>query len=259
MKTVIRQFKRRRLACAIAVAAIAAASQSSVSPALAADMPAQVRPAAVVQPLWTGFYLGVHGGGAWGTTHLEDPAFRLTFFPVDIKSSGALAGAQLGANWQFSNNIVVGGEIDASWTSVRGSTPGDPDFASPFTGFVTKVRAMATGTGRVGYASGAWLGYVKGGVAWADIEWTDSADTPPPQGPRRYPHTRTGITGGAGLEVAFWRNLSAKLEYNAIYFGPHSISSGSAFNGPARLDHLFHVVKGGINVRFGGDYLAARH
>ncbi len=254
MKSAIRLFKSRRLTCAIVVAATVAAWQSPVSPAVAADMPAQVRPAAVAPPLWTGFYIGAHGGGGWGTSRLEDPAFRLTFDPVDIKSNGALAGAQLGANWQF-GNFVVGGEIDASWTSIQGSTPKHPDFL--MSGFITKVRAMATGTGRVGYASGAWLGYVKGGVAWADIEFVNTAHTPAPQGSNRFPHTRTGITGGAGLEVAFWRNLSAKVEYNAIYFGQDSISSGSSFNGPARLEHLFHVVKGGINVRFGGDYLAA--
>jgi outer membrane immunogenic protein len=115
---------------------------------------------------------------------------------------------------------------------------------------------MATGTGRVGYASGVWLGYVKAGVAWADIETTFTTQAPRPE---VVPHHRTGVTAGAGVEVAFWRNLSAKVEYNALYFGPQSLSSSRFPMGPPNLDHLFHVVKGGINVRFGGDYLAARN
>ena len=86
-----------------------------------------------------------------------------------------------------------------------------------------QFRALATGTGRVGYASGAWLSYVKAGIAWADLEQTNFAGTA--SSARRVPITRTGVTAGAGLEWAFWRNLSAKLEYNFIYFGESSIDA----------------------------------
>src|SRR5262249_38308231 len=129
------------------------------------------------------------------------------------------------------------GEIDASWTSLKGTSSTDPNFGttSPYT---NKVRAMATGTARVGYASGAWLGYVKGGVAWADIQFSYAPGAPRPV--VQYLN-RTGLTGGAGVEYAFWRNVSAKLEYDAIYFGADSLSNGKEFNGPARMDHLFHV------------------
>lgn len=126
-----------RLACAVAIAATAAALPAFIPSAIAADMPAQVRPVAVAQPLWTGFYFGAHGGGAWGSSRLVDPAFQIAFDPVTIKSSGALAGAQMGANWQF-GNIVVGGELDASWTSVKGSVPVDPNFGPVVSGFMTK-------------------------------------------------------------------------------------------------------------------------
>ena len=52
--------------------------------------------------------------------------------------------------------------------------------------------------------------------------------------------------------MAFLRNVSAKVEYNAdllptdnlIYASPDTTSS---------LDHFVQVVKAGINVRFGGD------
>jgi len=255
MKTAIGLFTSRRLTCAIVVAALAATWQSVVPSAIAADMPAQVRPVVVAQSLWTGIYIGAHGGGAWGSSRFQDPSFNNAYQPIYFKSSGAIAGAQLGANWQV-GNVVVGGEIDASWAGVSGEFPVDPVFGPPRSGFANKLRAMATGTARLGYASGVWLGYVKAGVAWAEIETTFLTQSPRPEVDK---YTRTGITAGAGLEVAFWGNLSAKVEYNALYFGAESLSSSLGPMGPPNLDHLFHVVKGGFNLRFNGDYLAARN
>ena len=254
MTTSIARSLSRWLACAAVTAATAAGLPASVPTAFAADMPAQVRPAVVVAtPLWTGFYIGVHGGGGWGSTHLSDPTLLLMFDVAHIKSSGPLAGVQVGANWQF-GNVVVGGEIDASWASIRGSKSPDPGLA--FSGFDINYRALATGTGRVGYAAGAWLAYAKAGIAWADLELTYAVGMP---GSRGVPHTRTGVTAGAGMEWAFWRNLSAKLEYNFVYFGDSAISIGTnRDNGNA--DHMLHLLKAGLNVRFGGgDAVVARY
>jgi outer membrane immunogenic protein len=251
MTTSIARSLSRWLACAVTAAT--AAGLPFVPSASAADMPAQARPVVVAAaPLWTGFYIGIHGGGGWASSHLSDPSLMLFFETKIINSSGPLAGVQVGANWQF-GNVVVGGEIDASWASLKGSVaPG----ASPFSGYDLHYRALATGTGRVGYAAGTWLSYVKAGIAWADLEQTNFAGTVTPRG---VPHTRTGVTAGAGLEWAFWRNLSAKLEYNFIYFGESSIYVGSnRDNGSA--DHMLHLVKAGLNFRFGGgDAVVARY
>jgi outer membrane immunogenic protein len=242
----------RWLSCAAAIAAAAATLPASVPSASAADMPAQPRPQAAASPLWTGFYFGLHGGGGWGSSRLRDPNYQVAHQPVTVRSSGPLAGAQMGANWQF-GNVVVGAELDASWASIKGDVAPDPNFT--FSGFAAKYRALATGTGRVGYAAGSWLGYVKAGVAWADIQFTSITSSPQPV---VVEHSRTGMTAGAGLEVAFYRNLSAKLEYNVVYFGEASQAIGAP-NGPGDVDHLLHLVKGGINVRFGGDHISARY
>ena len=170
MTTSIARSLSRWLACA-AVTAATAAGLPFVPSASAADMPAQARPAVVAAaPLWTGFYIGIHGGGGWVSTHLSDPSLMVFFETKIINSSGPLAGVQVGANWQF-GNVVVGGEIDASWASLKGSVaPGRYSFLS---GYDLHFRALATGTGRVGYAAGAWLSYVKAGIAWADLEQTN--------------------------------------------------------------------------------------
>jgi outer membrane immunogenic protein len=246
----IAQSTRRWLARAVVIAATAAALPTITSSAFAADMPAQPRPQGVERPLWTGFYFGVHGGGGWGNTRIEDPNFAIAFDPVSVKSSGPLAGAQLGANWQL-GNIVVGGELDASWASITGEGQSLPPF-----GFTSKFRALATGTARVGYAAGSWLAYAKGGVAWADLEVATTMN-----GVRRVyiEHQRTGLAAGAGLEWAFFGNLSAKLEYNFLYFGETSMALGAPLGNSSNVDHFLHLVKGGLNLRFGGDSVVARY
>ncbi|MBX9774158.1 MAG: outer membrane beta-barrel protein [Xanthobacteraceae bacterium] len=253
MTTSIARSLSRRLACAIVVAVTAAGLPAFAPAASAADMPAQARPhAVVVTPLWTGFYFGVHGGGGWASTHVSDPSLQVMSQIAVIDASGPLAGGQIGANWQF-GNVVVGGEIDVSWARIRGSRSPEPGF--PFSGFETNFRALATGTGRVGYAAGSWLGYAKAGIAWADLEFTYRVGAPPSSS---VPHTRTGVTAGAGVEVAFWRNLSAKVEYNFVYFGENSIPIGSNRDS-GNADHVLHLVKAGLNMRFGGDYVVARY
>src|SRR5688572_13333687 len=55
---------------------ISVASMCVACPVLAADLPRRVAPP-VVLPVafsWTGFYVGGHIGGAWGTKEWDDPA-----------------------------------------------------------------------------------------------------------------------------------------------------------------------------------------
>lgn len=100
-----------------------------------------------------------------------------------------------------------------------------------------------------------WLFYAKGGAAWANDEFLYSrAGFAGGVG-----ETRTGWTVGAGVEVGFAPNWSAKLEYNYMDFGNDRASFGptDAFN----IDQQMHVVKAGINYRFGwgGPPVSARY
>jgi outer membrane immunogenic protein len=240
---------RRWIAYAAAIAA--AGLPLSTLSAFAADMLVQPRAPAVERPLWTGFYIGLHGGGGWGRSRLQDPNFALTYLPVFINSSGWLVGGQLGANWQF-GNVVVGGELDASGSLINGRTDPDPNFF--LSGFSAGFRALATGTGRVGYAAGQFLGYAKAGLAWANIDLQSGLGVTPPQPPIDVNHQRTGLTAGAGLEMALVGNLSARLEYDFIYFGPASISLGGQSFGAqpdlSNVSHQLHLMTVGLNWRF---------
>jgi outer membrane immunogenic protein len=240
---------RRLFACAVAAVSLLTTLPLTVSSAVAADP--TLKSPVVAAPLWTGFYIGLHGGAGKGRSRLEDPDFQITFDPLTVNSSGSLAGIQAGADWQF-DSLVVGGEFDASWASIKGSLAPDPAFF--LSGLSVQYQALATGTGRVGYAAGNLLGYVKGGVAWANIDYTSATAT---AFPIDVNHQRTGLTGGAGLEMALMRSLSARVEYDYMYFGSAAIALGTKRN-PSNVDHELHLVKLGLNWRFTGDYLLAR-
>lgn len=240
-----------RLASAAAIAATLVTIPLATCSAVAADMPLMPRKAVVETPLWSGFYIGVHGGGGWGRSRLEDPLFQISFDPVFLKSNGWLAGAQVGADWQF-GNFVIGGELAGSWGSIKGTNAPNP--TSVLSGQSVDYRALATGTGRAGYAMGNLLGYAKGGVAWANIDYTNALASP---APIEVNHGRTGLTAGAGLEWLVLSNLSARLEYDYVYFGAAAISLGSRV--PSNVDHELHLVKFGLNWRVSPDYIVARY
>lgn len=233
------------LSCLAFAATVATASVATAPRVLAADL--AVSPSRVIAPSWTGFYAGVHGGFGWGKTEIRDPMFSPPFNPTEATYSGPLAGGQFGANWQL-GNVVLGAEVDGSWAFVRGNTNRNQTIITSSTNNGLGYRALATGAGRVGYAMGQWLAYAKGGVAWADMEITTQIAPLP----ITYQRSLIGAVGGAGLEVAFLRNVSAKVEYNLIYLPTDHLVYASP-NTTSSLDHMIQVVKAGINVRFGGD------
>lgn len=245
--------KRSEFRCFTFAAAAVAATAALTPSVLAADLPVKSRTEPVVQLLWTGYYVGVHGGWGWGTSRVDDPLFRPADTRPEYKSDGPIAGGQIGANWQF-GNVVAGVELDASWTSLRSVSSNIVPIPGAFSQGV-EIHALATAAARLGYAMGPWLFYAKGGGAYAYMDITTAITA---QGPISTTENRFGVTGGAGVEVAFLRNVSAKVEYNYLYFPEQSYS----FVTPATVgtvDHYVHLVKAGINVRFGGDAVVARY
>jgi outer membrane immunogenic protein len=101
-------------------------------PATAAEpLPA---PPAVLTYNWTGIYLGVNGGGAWGQ---QDPFnFVTNRFDHDlIGFSGGTVGGTAGAQFQIAH-AVVGIETDLDWAGISGSsllTPRIFGIPAPFT------------------------------------------------------------------------------------------------------------------------------
>ena len=126
-------------------------------------------------------------------------------------------------------------------------------------------------TGRIGVAFDRALIYAKGGIAFADEDHFIGFNGQPfgaPSNPdtNRPGNTRTGWTLGAGLEWALWDNWSAKVEYNFMDFGTDNVAFTYRAGGSAPglverwdIDQQVHVVKLGINYRFGAAPLMARY
>jgi outer membrane immunogenic protein len=265
---------------------------AAYAPAHAADLgrpvykapPPMVAPAPVFS--WTGCYIGGHVGGGWGrkdisipnlATAAEIPPSEVTFSvpPVRDDTSGFLGGGQVGCNYQFATNWVIGIEGDGSAADIHGDvTPPPVTFVNPPGGpfppgpvpitssFHAQTDWLASVTGRLGYAAGPWLVYAKGGVAWAGDKY--AADIPIFQEHLGASQTRTGWTVGGGVEWAFLTNWSAKLEYDFYDFGAHSVTLTGFFpgvgpstfpSGPIAvpgvdIKQTISVVKFGINYRF---------
>jgi outer membrane immunogenic protein len=225
------------------------------TPVMAADMRVATKapPRGVPAPVysWTGCYIGVEGGGAWGRSrHISgDPGTTGLNITNDYDVSGGLVGAEAGCNYQV-ERWVFGVEGDWSWTDANGCS-GHVVF--PAYSGCTNNNWYATVTGRLGVAFDRSLVYAKGGVAFADqdhvITFNGVTTTDNPS------NTRTGWTVGAGWEYALFDNWSAKIEYDFMDFGKESTTFNYSAN-PAGLqerwniDQQVHVVKVGLNYRF---------
>jgi high affinity Mn2+ porin len=211
-------------------------------PALAADMPVR---APVVKAVydWTGFYLGGHvgySGGSFGpgTNPLPEQG---VFFPHSV--TGLIGGYQAGYITQFSNHVVLGIEADASFTS-----PLDAPRLVPAP-FNTTLDYVGTVRGRIGYAFGTLLPYVTGGFAWGHSHVNvNDGGRDVVSSPGQY---QPGWTAGAGVEFAVSGNWSAKLEYDYIDLARRMYDL-SGFGLPdINVDPNIHLVKFGLNYRFG--------
>jgi outer membrane immunogenic protein len=200
--------------------------------AFAADAVA-FEPAPAAPPagfVWTGGYVGLHGGYAWtnGKVNVDsDPT-------VDVDGlNGGLLGVHAGYNWQFNDHFVGGVEFDVehAWTKK------DVEF---FNNLSARGGTDWQGSARLraGYAMDRTMVFVTGGVAFANatVEMPDF----------NYDESRTfvGWTVGAGIEHAITDNWVASLEYRYNDFGSKSFPQG------VKVDLDQHTVRAGISYKF---------
>jgi len=124
---------------------------------------------------WTGCYVGGNVGGVWDrsenwTVGTPGGAFfgeSLGGHDVD----GWIGGVQAGCDYQFAGGFVIGAQGDYGWTNADGTHPSALE-----TGvfYHSDVDALASITGRIGYAWDRLLGYVKVGGAWERVDYSAS-------------------------------------------------------------------------------------
>jgi outer membrane immunogenic protein len=244
------------------LAAVVMSTSGLVGSALAADlggMPLRSAPPPAFS--WTGCYFGMHGGGAFASRDITDPVqlvqdgvlgagTTVGTTTTHLSPSGAVIGGQLGCDYQFAPNWVVGIEGAASGSTMKGSTtvglpasPGDQATVSSRTDFLPSV------TGRLGYAFDRTLLYGKAGIAWASSKYTVAGSLQGNGFDFEGFDTRGGWTAGAGIEWAFSRNWSVNLEYDFYSFGSGTalLSDNNFGSGQVDAKQNIQVVKAGVN------------
>jgi len=215
------------------------------TPVLAADLgvaPIYRPPAPVAN--WTGSYIGISGGGAWGNAVVHNDFIGGDQTPrFDLH--GGIVGITSGFNIQ-NGNVVYGYESDTSITSKRGSAFDFP----PNAAFNNEVREpwLSTYRGRFGYAQNNWMLYATAGGALANVE--NSISGPPGQISEK--HWHWGWTVGGGVEMRLTPDWTAKVEYLYVglqdksYFNP---APSPAFASNQRVSLDDHIVRVGVNYK----------
>jgi len=240
----------------IILGAVAVLALSSTT-ALAADMPLKAVAPVVIYD-WTGFYIGVAGGGSLGGSNHVNPS-GINFTQEGYVVKGGLIGGTLGYNWQVAS-FVFGFEGDASWVGEYGSHIDDgisPNADNTLRSF-TRENWLATVRGRAGYAVDNLLFYVTGGYSAAGVE-AGIKDLATAATIVSATSTRSGWTGGGGIEWGFAPNWSIKWEWLFVKFQDKGFITALDDGPRSKVTLDDNVVRFGINYRFGGPAVVARY
>jgi opacity protein-like surface antigen len=232
----------------LVVASMAIAAVAVSAPVRAADFPPySVAKGPIIGGFdWEGFYVGGHIGSATdnvsftqtnvGWTGLQDLlGGPLPSTNVNTGESGSLGatsvtgGLQIGYNWLLPGPFLVGLEADLSAAGLSSTTltspPGDPAAVASWTDKLDLYGSVRT---RLGWVSDNWLFYGTGGFGWVydkftrkqltapiDLNIPPFVDTNALQAGTvvTHSHVRPGWVAGAGVEWAFARTWTVKLEY----------------------------------------------
>jgi outer membrane immunogenic protein len=223
----------------VSVVAAAALSICVAQAASAAGLP--VKAPAYQAPIWTGFYIGINGGGAFGTTRVTHTGLTTTAgtpagsFNLDHRSNGWLAGATFGYNWQMAS-WVIGGELDFDGADIHGTgrldgtavtlRDGSGGIAGNFVTASEKITAFGTARLRAGMlVMPSTLLFATGGLAVGHVNYSGQMHfaAVPIDYIGSDSATHAGWTLGSGLEHRYNGNLSVKAEYLYYDLGKHTL------------------------------------
>ena len=220
-------------------------------------------------PIWTGLYIGAHGGYAWAD--VDYPGAAPYVAPPDpcngcgpprASLEGGLVGGQLGYNFQI-GQVVLGAEVDYSFSKLSKSVR-DGNYLEQ----THEIDGLGSVRGRLGYAIGGFLPYVTGGWAWADASVSQSCpvkSSVAATGSHCYSYDQYNLEGsetiqgwvlGGGFEYAAASNWTVRAEYLHYDFGKANYELGKApltdKTIPTKtIEHDADVFRLGVNYKFG--------
>jgi outer membrane immunogenic protein len=213
--------------------------------AFAAEPPPVTPPVYLPPPpvfTWTGLYMGVQIGYAWGNDPIDvaDVGVPDGFF--DIRPTGVIGGAHVGYDLQI-GPWVAGLEGTVDGTSIRGTTTsaGVPDVT-----MIARSSVQGSIRLRAGIAFDRVLIYGTGGAAFASIENEYSSGLLGLE--ETDSKTRSGWTVGGGIAYAITNNWSIGAEYRYSDFGRSPDFPFSSINlGTVSFTH--HLTENQVQAR----------
>jgi len=247
------------------VAGIAAAAFCG-APALAADLPTKApvykaTPALAPTMNWTGCYIGGNVGYLWGSKDTDyisfTPPGSVTTLVNDHEGHtsprGWAYGGQLGCDYQFNNNWIVG--IRGMWdgANATGTSTFKTDPGLNFNNY--KISQFATLVATFGVLLNPTFElYALGGFAWVrdQLNFTDNTSVFATGN-----QTRSGFDVGIGMKWMFAPHWDLFVEYDYMSFGTkHMTLSGIVapelgFSYDVTVAQHVDKILVGINYRFG--------
>ena len=256
---------------AVALIAFAAASGARASELYGGAIPPDffTAPPAFAPPRaynWTGVYIGINAGGAWGRSQWVETPWGSLPMGGNYTLSGGLLGGTLGYNLQAgTSSVVLGAEVDLAWANIKGTTP---SFVAQVFGFDANGNPMTTPTPgctpnceianpwlatarlRFGYSFDWILPYVTAGVAVGRLE-ANIAGTPL----GRESTNNLGWTVGAGVEMVISGPWTAKLEF--LHADLNGFSCDKSCGMLNSFDVNGNLIRGGVNIKAGENIIRA--
>jgi outer membrane immunogenic protein len=244
------------------VLAVSALSISAAG-AFAADLPVKYKapPPAVVGYDWSGWYVGLNGGGGWSNKNWNLDAIGVTpFFAPEgtANATGGVAGGQFGYRF-MTGPWVFGFEGLGDWANLKGTRLSNPAAFGPTVTNESKVDALGLLVGTFGYSWNNVLLYTNNGIGITSDKYrgiTTATNVAFDQGKE----WRIGYAAGVGLEYGFAPNWSAAIEYDHLFMFDSAVAMTAIPSGlPSRTDMIHQdvdLVTVRVNYRFGGPIVA---
>jgi outer membrane immunogenic protein len=240
----------------IAASILAASSASAFAADLAARPYTKAPPVVAALYDWSGFYIGINGGGVWSHKCWDNNNLGgIVVAPVVAEgchdATGGTVGGQIGYRWQAAS-WVFGLEAQGNWADLSGSNVSLPAF-----GLLTnrsRIDAIGLFTGQVGYAWNNVLFYVKGGAMAVNDRYDglfantnlvlDTAS-----------ETRWGGAVGVGLDFGVTPNVVIGVDYVHGFMGSRDITftaPGAILTRIDRISQDVDMVTARLSYKFGG-------
>jgi outer membrane immunogenic protein len=246
--------RRHLLAAFVACVSIAGATGAALSDGAPS---CDYAPAYTPTPQgWTGFYLGAHLGGTWGSSTANGETGVTLDDSWSYSPSGLVIGGTLGYNWQL-GPMIYGIEGDLGNLGLGGSggyyVPLGYDASTS-----TDADFYMTLRGRLGFLMNGWMLYLTGGYLGADTSVSvlaecDTLFCSEPTVSASSSGFRNGWTLGGGFEAALEGAWTAKLEY--LYYDLGSVTlttpAGAGLGANTwNVETDGSLVRAGVNYRF---------